>query len=159
MSYMSEVVISFLMCFSRFRHCIGPTLACLSTRSATGDLLLRRGRVSAASTASLRRVSLLGPDSLVKSIRCSGSGCIFFENNCGGFRGGSSMGNPRLHLFPGGRFSRGRLLSSVEGSGCGVVVVLEDGGAGSLLDRAPVSVEEEYCVPFPPNSSSCKGFS
>ena len=38
----------------------------------------------------------------------------------------------------------GRLLSSVEGSVCSVVVPLEVvGGAGSLLPRAPVSVVDE----------------
>ena len=40
------------------------------------------------------------------------------------------------------------LLSSVEGLVGSVVVPLEVGGAGSLLPRAPVSVEEDACVLF-----------
>ena len=128
--------------FLRFRRCIGPTLACRSTRSTTGDLLLRRGRAAATSTASLRRVSLLGPESLPTCVRRSGSGGVFFANNGGWFIGASLIVGPsRLRLFSAGPLVGNCLPSSVEGSVCGVVVVLADGGAGPLLRRAPVSVE------------------
>ena len=138
---MSEVLICFF--FLRCRRCIGPTLACLSTRSATGDLLRRRGRAAAASTAGLRRVCLLGPESAVKSIRCSGSDGIFLANNCGGFIGASLIVGPlRLRLLPSGSFGNGRLLSSAEGL---VVLPLEVGGSGSLLPCAP---EDEVCGPL-----------
>ena len=56
------------------------------------------------------------------------------------------VGPRRLRLLVSPSVAAGRLLSSVEGSACGLVVVLE--GAGSLLPRAPVSVEEDDCIPF-----------
>ena len=128
------------MFFLRNWCCVAPILACLSTRSATGDLLRRRGRAAAASTAGLRRVSLLGPESAVKSIRCSGSDGIFLANNCGGFIGASLIVGPRrLRLLPSGSVGAGRLLSSA------LEVV---GGAGSLLPRAPVSGEKEVGWPL-----------
>ena len=138
------------MFFLRNWCCVAPILACLSTRSATGDLLRRRGRAAAASTAGLRRVSLLGPESAVKSIRCSGSDGIFLANNCGGFIGASLIVGPlRLRLLPSGSFGTGRLLSSAEGLVCSVVVPLEVvGGAGSLLPRAPVSGVKEIGGPL-----------
>ena len=135
------------LCFLRNCRCVAPTLVCLSTRSATGDLLRRRGRAAAASTAGLRRVSLLGPESAVKSIRCSGSDGIFLANNCGGFIGFSLIVGPRrLRRLPSGSVGAGRLPSSAEGL---VVLPLEVvGGAGSLLPRAPVSGEKEVGWPL-----------
>ena len=62
--------------------------------------------------------------------------------------GGSSIGNPRLLLFASGAFRLARVLNSVEGAGCGFVVVLEDGGAGSLLPRAHVSVDADTFAPL-----------
>ena len=54
---------------------------------------------------------------------------------------GSLIGIPRI-MFAARGFVGNGCLSSVDGSGFGFVVVMED-GAGSLLPRAPVSVDED----------------
>ena len=71
-------------------------------------------------------------------------------NNCAGIIaiefGSTGWSARRRRRFWSRSLGGGRLLSSAEGLVCSVVVPLEVGGAGSLLPRAPVSVEEDDCA-------------